>query len=260
MRLALPPGVAEVCGTFLDATPSGLVTGLYLRGGIGFGEYVAGRSDVDFVATLSRRPTDHDVDTLEAAHRVVGARHPETPFDGLHVLAEDLTADPARCPDVPVVLHHHFERDGQLDALIAWHELAWHGVTITGTPHEELDIWTSQEALVDFTVENLDTYWRANAEGLAKMPEEGASEQACEWCVLGVARLHHLLVTGQMTTKSRAGEWGLTHYPERFHRVLREALRIRSGGGAEYPLDDGARGLDTATFTAFVVEQGTTGG
>lgn len=63
-----------------------------------------------------------------------------------------------------------------------------------------------------------------------------------------------------MTTKNGAGRWGLTHYPERFHRVLREALRIRSGGGDEYKGDDGARGADTAEFTAYVVARGTEGG
>ena len=93
------------------------------------------------------------------------------------------------------------------------------------------------------------------------MPTEGASEEACCWCVLGVARLHHLLVTGEMTTKSGAGRWGLTNYATRFHPVLREALRIRSGGGSE-PLPAALlagerRGRATADFTAYVVHEAT---
>ena len=47
----IPPEAAAVCATFLEQAPAGLVTGLYLRGGLGFGEWVAGQSDVDFVAT-----------------------------------------------------------------------------------------------------------------------------------------------------------------------------------------------------------------
>ncbi len=54
----VPPDAAGACATFLAQAPEGLVTGVYLRGGIGFGEWVPGQSDVDFVATLSRRPTD----------------------------------------------------------------------------------------------------------------------------------------------------------------------------------------------------------
>lgn len=259
--MRLPDEVASVCATFLEAVPDGLVTGLYLRGGVGFGEWVPGRSDVDFVATLAHPPGRAEEDALRRAHDVVRTSHPGVPFDGPHVLVDDLRADPRGCPDVPCVLHHLFEEEQQVhDAVVCWHELARHGVTVAGVPHQELGIWTSQEALVDFTRRNLDTYWRHNAEALTAMPQEGEAEDACEWCVLGVARLHHLLVTGEMTTKSGAGRWGLTHYPERFHRVLREALRIRSGGGAEYLDDDGARGRDTAAFTTYVVDLGTEGG
>lgn len=258
---ALPPPVAAVCATFLGAVPAGLVTGLYLRGGVGHGEWVPGRSDVDFVATLAHRPSADEVEALRRAHEAVHAAHPDTPFDGPHVLVEDLRGDARDCPDVPCVLHHLFEPEQRVhDGVVCWHELARHGITVTGTPHAELGVWTDQAALLEFTRGNLDTYWRHNAEALARMPAEGDAPDACEWCVLGVARLHHLLVTGEMTTKSRAGEWGLSHYPERFHRVLREALRIRSGGRDEYPEDDGARGLDTAAFLAHVVELGTTGG
>jgi hypothetical protein len=253
----IPEPVREVCASFLELAPPGLVTGLYLRGGVGFGEWVPGQSDVDFVATLDHRPDADEVAALRAVHELVAGRHPERDFDGMHVLADDLAGDPAACPEVPTVLHRHFESDGRPDSEIAWHELAWHGVTVSGPPLAELDVWTDQDRLLAFTRDNLDGYWRANAEALAAMPSEGAAEQACCWCVLGVARLHHLLVTGEMTTKSSAGRWGLTYYPQPFHRVLREALRIREGGADEYADDRDARGRDTADFTAFVVREGT---
>ncbi len=259
--MSLPDEVSAVCATFLAAAPDGLVTGLYLRGGVGFGEWVPGASDVDFVATLAGRPTAADAEALRQAHEAVRAAHPGTPFDGPHLLAADLARPATDCPDVPCVLHHLFEEEQTVhDGVVCWHELARHGVTVTGVPVEELGIWTSQDALVAFTRDNLDTYWRANAEALTAMPAEGAALEACSWCVLGAARLHHLLVTGDMTTKNGAGRWGLTHYPERFHRVLREALRIRNGGGDEYLGDDGARGADTAEFTTYVVAGGTEGG
>ena len=252
--MSLPGPVGAVCATFLDVVPPGLVTGLYLRGGIGFGEWIEGQSDVDFVATLARRPTGDDRRGLSTAHEKVAAEHPDLPFDGVHVLATDLTGDPEECPDVPCILHRHFEAEARYDiSPVTWHELARHGITVAGEPHESLGIWTDDDRLLDFTRDNLDTYWRGNAEALAARPGEGAREDACCWCVLGVARLDHLLVSGEMTTKSGAGRWGLTHYPERFHRVLREALRIRKGGGDEYPGDEAARGRDTAEFTAYVV-------
>jgi hypothetical protein len=255
----IPEPVAAVCRTFLDSAPEELVTGLYLRGGLAFGEWVPGQSDIDFVTTLSRRPTSADADSLLRAHEHVAQRHPDVHFGGMHVMAADLAADPASCPPGPTWLEGRFEAEGVLDPVIAWAELARGGLTISGPPVGELGIRTDPGRLRDFTRNNLHGYWRGTAEALASLPPEGASEEACCWCVLGVARLHHLLVTGEMTTKSRAGRWGLECYPSHFHRVLREALRIREGGPDEYVHEVPARGRDTAEFTAYVVDVGTAG-
>ncbi|MEO5853771.1 MAG: aminoglycoside adenylyltransferase domain-containing protein [Nocardioides sp.] len=255
--------VEVVCATFLAVAPPGLLTGLYLRGGTGFGEWVPGQSDVDFVAILDHRPVDAEVEALRSAHVELAVAQPDISFDGCHLLAADLRGDPADCPEVPCVLDRDFAASVPVhDATVAWHELAWHGVRVRGPAIADLGIWTDVERLLAFTRGNLGTYWRETAqtlsEGLAEGGERRAaagSEVACAWSVLGVARLDHLLVTSEMTTKSRAGRWGLEHYPERFHRVLREALRIRDGGPAEYA-GDGPRGADTAGFTAYVVAGG----
>ena len=92
---SLPPPVGAVCTTFLSAVPDGLVTGLYLRGGLGFGEWVEGKSDVDFVATLAVRPGPDETAALRTAHQTVAVRHGDAPFfDGPHLLAADLPAPP----------------------------------------------------------------------------------------------------------------------------------------------------------------------
>ena len=64
----LPAPVESVCTTFLDAVPDGLVTGLYLHGGLAFGEWVEGKSDVDFTATLIRETSAEDLAGLADAH------------------------------------------------------------------------------------------------------------------------------------------------------------------------------------------------
>jgi hypothetical protein len=260
-RSDLPEPVESVCSDWLslvDQRSPGLVTGLYLRGGLAFGEWLPGPSDVDFVATLSRRPDDAALDALRSSHARLLEHHPDLPFDGMHVLAADLTVDPDECPDVPCVLHGFFEDEAREDLNpVGWHELAERGITVRGPAVEGIGVWTDAERVRSFTRENLDTYWRSNAELLAARPQEGEAEETCCWCVLGVARLHHLLVTGELTTKSGAGRWALAHLDERFHRVLREALRVREGGADEYAADRAQRGLDTAAFTAYVVEQGT---
>jgi len=256
----LPGPVTEVCGTWLreiDARAPGLVTGLHLRGGVAFGEFVPGTSDVDFVAVVSTGSTTEggstsELDALEEAHEATHGAHPDVPFDGIHLRAADLERDPDDCPDVPCVLHGWFEPAGRYDVSpVAWHELALHGIPVRGTLPE---VWTDHDRLLAFTRDNLATYWADQAAALAKFPAEAATETSTAWCVLGVVRLDHLLATGEMTAKGAAGRWGLAHYDERWHRVLREALRVREGVGSPEYDDPAQRGADVTAFTAYVVE------
>jgi hypothetical protein len=251
----LPERVEAVCATFLAAVPPGLVTGLYLRGGLAFGEWVEGRSDVDFTATLSRRPTGADVASLRAAHETVAAAYGDSPyFDGHHLVAEDLTRSPADCPDVPSVQMHDFAIRDAYDP-VSWHELARHGLTVAGPPVESLGIWTDDAVLRAHTIDNLDTYWRRQTEQCAD-PRAASLPFTCEWVVPGVARLDHLLETGEQTSKSAAVRWGLGHYPERFHRVLRESLAVREAAYEPQYDDLFERGRDVRAFAAYVVERG----
>jgi hypothetical protein len=45
-------------------------------------------------------------------------------------------------------------------------------------------------------------------------------------------------VTGEMTAKSRTGSWALTHYDERWCRVLTEGLRLRDANGTSSYADE----------------------
>jgi hypothetical protein len=255
---ALPARVDAVCRTFLDASPAGLVTGLYLHGGLAFGEWIEGKSDVDFTATLSRGPSAADLAGLREAHEVVRSAYADSPcLDGVHVLAADLARDPEDCPGRPTVFQHAFEDAGRFTlSCVSWHELARHGVTVHGPPVGSLGIWTDDDVLRAHTIENLDTYWREQARRCAGDPGSASAPFACEWVVPGTARLHHLLVTGEQTSKSRAARWGLTFYPERFHRVLRESLAIREAAFDPQYHDDLERGHDVAAFAAYVVGEG----
>lgn len=262
----LPEPVAAVCATWLrevDARAPGLVRGLHLRGGVAFGEFVPGTSDVDFVAVVSTGSTAggsvasaSEVDALAAAHEATHEAHPDVPFDGIHVRAADLERDPDDCPDVPCALHGWWEPAGRYDVSpVAWHELATRGIPVRG---ELPVVWTDRERLLDFTRDHLATQWAEQADALAKFPAEAATD-ASTWCVLGVARLDHLLTTGEMTAKSAAGRWGLQHYGERWHRVVKEALRLRGATEADRAIapqytDVRERGADVAAFTAYVVE------
>lgn len=254
----LPAEVAEVCTTWLalvDDCAPGLVTGLHVRGGVGFGEFVPGVSDVDMVAVLAHRPSYAEVDALEESHALLGERGLVAPLDGIHLTAADLEGDPDDCPDVPCVLHGWFEAEGRYDVSpVGWHELAFHSVSVRGGLPP---VWSDHDRLLAFTREALATEWAGFAASLAKFPSEAATD-AATWHVLGAARLLHLVQTGEQTSKSAAGRWGLATLDDRWHPVLREALRVRAGVAGTSPYADPAdRGADVAAFVAHVVEAGT---
>jgi hypothetical protein len=58
--VTLPAPVQDLCDRFPllaeRELPADLLTGLYLHGGVVFGEWAPRESDVDFVATLAHRP------------------------------------------------------------------------------------------------------------------------------------------------------------------------------------------------------------
>jgi hypothetical protein len=261
--MRLPAEVTDVTSQFLsliDASAPGLVQGLYLRGSLGFGEYFEGQSDVDFTAVLSARPDADHLTALAAAHEAVFAAHPKPHFDGFHLVREDLASAPDQCQDVPVMFEGVFTpsaRDYDMN-LVSWHELARHGVTVRGPALSEQDVWTDDAALRAFSHGNLGSYWAGMADSLVKYPTEAAEPWVAVWSVLGVSRLHHLLATGTLTSKSGAGRYALTAFGTQWHRIIREALRARERPGdvSSYDSEPDQRGRDTTAFMVMAVDSG----
>ncbi|MFF0270882.1 aminoglycoside adenylyltransferase domain-containing protein [Kribbella sp. NPDC004536] len=260
--MGVPAPVRELCDRYLSLVerelPPDLLTGLYLHGGLAFGEWAPRQSDVDFLATVSRRPDAGEVEMLRGVHAELAEFSPVR-FDGPYVLADDLACDPRTLPETPEVIN-----SGELLVhtsamwMVLWHELARGGITIRGPELSTLKIWTDEQALREYTVGNLDTYWRRNAEGLTRVTVADLPANERDYilshCILASARLHHLLATGDMTAKSRAGRWGLTHYAPRWHRVLTEGLHLRDAEGTSSYDDDTALLADVRDFLAHIVE------
>ncbi|MFD7405731.1 hypothetical protein ACFV7R_24315 [Streptomyces sp. NPDC059866] len=245
--------------TTIDASAPGLVEGLYLCGSLGFGEFFPERSDIDFVAVLADHPGRDVLEALAEAHEVVRREHPRPFFDGFHAVRSDLAKPLEECPDLPCTQARIFKEAGRFGINpVTWHELTRHGVTVRGPVLTESDVWTDDDALRAFSHGNRATYWSGVHQALVNSPEEAGDPDAAEWCVLGVSRLHHLLATGSLTSKSGAGRYALTAFEPRWHPIILEALRVREDGGV-FSCYDGVperRGSDTIAFTAMAIEAG----
>lgn len=257
---ALPEPVRHLTGSFLAAVDQrlpGRLTGLLLHGSLCWGEFFD-ESDVDFVAVWDVLPDADELDRLAEAHHVTAARFPELVLDGFHCSAQDLRRAPSDVGPRPVFYERSFEVAGDLDInLVTWHELAERPVVIRGG---RPDVHTDLEALLAFTRDNLDSYWRSTLARLeaGDVAAAGAHDETVAWVVLGAARLHHLLKTRTLTSKSGAGRYVVDALEAAWEPIGREALRIRERPDAESSYDDlDRRGRDMKEFLQWVVDDGT---
>lgn len=259
--MRLPDAVSAVCAAhaaLVDEATPGLLDGLYLHGSICFdGQFFAG-SDVDFVATLTRRPDEADVEALRHVHAELGKAGPGPAYDGFYLLESDLAGSPEAVPPTPGVLDGWFAVGRQCDQiLVTWHELAERGITLRGRDIRDLPIHLDAAALRSATLANLEGYWSSQLEALRHHPREAALPGAAAWGGLGAPRLHHLLATGRLTSKSGGGRWALEAFPQ--HReVVEEALRVRErpDDHSTYANGPARRGRDLIALMADVIDDG----
>jgi hypothetical protein len=230
----MDPLVEEVVGTFLaltDAEVNGLVEGLYLEGSVALGDFRPHTSDVDFVAVTASPPDAAALAGLARVHARLRERRTRPFFDGIYLTWRDLAAGPAAA--APPTSHEGRFRaagDGG-QSPVTWHTLARYGVACRGPAAADLDIWTDPAALAAWQDANLDEYWGrllANASRLFSTSGLFAlTGYAAVWGVTGVSRLHYTLATGDITSKEGAANHALRTFPDRWHRVINESLRIR---------------------------------
>ncbi|MBB2948942.1 hypothetical protein FB565_008728 [Actinoplanes lutulentus] len=239
----------DTCQAYLalaDRHAPGLVQGLYLQGSVALDDYHPGVSDIDFVAVTDESPPPRILRTI---HDELRSTHGDTYFDGLYVTPGDLQRDPETIPPGPAVHEWHVQERSRFERnLVTWHILAQSGVTVRGP---EPTVHTDWPALRERTLQNLSEYWAQWRIRASFTP----SAWTTSWSVLGTARLRHTLAAQRVTSKTEAAAFALGTYDERWHRIIREALRIRVGGRPEYR-SLVHRHLDTLSFLSMILTAG----
>jgi Domain of unknown function (DUF4111)/Nucleotidyltransferase domain len=241
------PVAEEVTSTYLDAVDTeadGLVEGLYLTGSAALGDFRPESSDVDFVAVTAARPDAPARAALERAHARLSHRYRRPWFDGLYVTWDDLARDPALTKECANSHDGRFQSGGGVGDPVTWHTLARHGVACRGPQRGKLKIWSDPGALKQRTLENFDRYWQRLLDQASKSFSlwrmAALTPYAAVWVVLGVTRLHYTLSTGDVCSKKDAASYALQTFPNRWHRIINESLRIREAGDARPDLASAA--------------------
>jgi Domain of unknown function (DUF4111)/Nucleotidyltransferase domain len=266
-------GVLERYLSRLDADAPGIVQGLYVVGSIALGGFRPGRSDIDFVATLSRPGAADTLNALRRAHllsyrravaRAVGTRTWPLACNGFFLAeAADLSHPPSDVSPVAAQVAGKFLPGARFDVNpVTWWTLAQHGVVVRGPDRDELSVHLDEAELRRWTAANLVSYWRPWARRVAgRGPRSwGASyrqlsiRRLAAYGVLGTARMHATITTGEVITKERAGEYALANFDQSWHPIIHDALAYWRG----LPPRPGRPGrtlrAETADFVRHIIE------
>ncbi len=243
MRAAaeLPPDVREATTRHvaaLKALEPELLSGLYVTGSVALGDYQPGRSDIDFMAFLSRPVGDADV--VAALQKVHDSLDLDLDYDGKYVEAAqlpDVPDDERVAPHVVGGKFHDAEPShGLTPATLA--EFARYAITVRGPNASDLGVSVAPARLNEWLVQNLNSYWKKGAEeGIDILRSRGEdatiAAQSVVWVATGAARLHYTLATGGFASKSAAGSYAISLFPE-YHDIVSAAVAWRATGQGEF--------------------------
>ncbi len=234
--------------------PLGWVTACYLEGSIALGGFQPRLSDVDFIAVLSRRAAESDLQSLRQAHAALERQHPDWKLSGMYCLAGDLGC--LERPQEPFLNY----QDGKLAraarfelSSVTWWILKNRGLALFGPPADSLDLQVDMQHLLQVQRDNLNTYWA----GWTTRPRRWLallSDWGVQWTVLGVLRQYYTLNERQITTKVGAGEYAIKKMPVGWHPIIREAMALRAEPKMSFYHSRLERARQCYRFLKYVIE------
>jgi len=232
-----------------------VLTGFYILGSIALGAYTEGQSDIDFVAVLNRQASAYEIEVLQALHRHLREKYPRPVLEGQYLQTGQLGRldnEVEGYPNYHDGMLHPDDRHGL--NLVMWWVLKNKGITLLGTPTQELPIAVDWNRLVSEMVVNLNTYWA----GWTREPDKFIrlyTDSGFQWAVLGVLRLFYTFREKSITSKVGAGEYALTVLPEEWKSVIQEALALREGRTERYFRGRIGRTREAVRFMKYVIER-----
>jgi hypothetical protein len=230
-----------------------LVTGLYLHGSLALDAFNQDLSDIDYVAFISRDASAQDLKRLHFIHTTIATRYPRWLLEGSYLPWRDL----GRLEEeiTPSVTYH----DGKLVAnnkfdvnSVTWWVLKQHGIALIGPQPQELAFGVDWDLLVIRMKENLNSYWGQyirNPRRIAWL----LSDYGVQWTVLGTLRQYYTFVAQDITSKTGAGEYALTHLPAQWHAIISEAIRLRTQKGSSLYRGKISRAAATYKFLRYII-------
>jgi Aminoglycoside adenylyltransferase, C-terminal domain/Nucleotidyltransferase domain len=245
-RTVLPPAVDAAvarCLGVADRLLPGRIVGFYVVGSTALGAWRPDRSDIDFVAVLDRALAAAELRRLRAVHAATAGRSAARALrrrlvalpgtcNGVFVAAEDLRRPVSTIAPVASHTGLRFAAGRGFDVNpVGWKVLAEAGIAVRGPAPADLGLRPEPERLRAWNLGNLDAYWRRWGEATVRRsaPLWRPPRSPATWGVLGVARLHHTVATGEIVSKEAAGEYARRTFAPAWHPIVDEALAYWRG-------------------------------
>ncbi len=230
------------------------IRGLYLSGSLALGDYQPGRSDIDFVAVSDSALQPSELGMLRLVHTELRRMLPDPQLDGVYLTWPDLAAAPVGL-SVPYCLRGRFEPKGDFAINpVSWCTLHRHPLPLRG-PAKPV-VHHDDQMLREWCREWLQSYWGSyvrSARGYGMDRLYSLSREVVVWGVLGVARPHATIRTGDMISKTAAGAYALDVLPSRWSAIVREALGGRCGSDRSSYRNIFARRRVALAFMEYVI-------
>jgi hypothetical protein len=237
----------------VDEKLPGRIGGIYLSGSVALDDYQPGRSDLDFVAVSDTALQGPELEILRQVHtelrRLSGPK-----LDGVYLTWSALAAAPVGL-SVPYCLRGRLEPNGDFAVNpVTWRLMGRHALPLRG-PDKPV-VHDDDQMLREWCRGNLRTHWGgwvrcARGYGVHRLCS--LAHELVVWGVLGVARPHATIRTGDMFSKTAAGKYALEAFPSRFSAIVREALAGRGGDDRSSYRNIFARRRDLLAFTEYVI-------
>lgn len=243
MHSQLPGDVASAVRSYLGAAdrllPGAIIAGA-VGGSIALDAYRPGRSDIDIVAVISEEWRSRR-DLMRGLRLLHLSQLPRVSLRAARGLGASACCNTAfiwesevslRVTRITPIASHTgeiFDSQGAFDVNpVVWKELVDGGITIRGRGLGGWGLDPEPAQLLPWVRENLQDYWAPLAEQL-RTGSRKLSAGSVEWCLLGPARMHHTLATGEIIGKEAAGLYALTTFPD--HAPITEVAlaKVRHG-------------------------------
>jgi hypothetical protein len=230
-----------------------LAEACYLHGSIALNAFNERLSDIDFVTVLRRTPTPQDLIHLKTSHQILSTTYPNWTLDGSYLQWNDLGRLPDAIAPSPYVADGVFHPQGYRDInLVTWWVLKHYGIAILGPSPQELVFTVSWDELVARMHDNLNSYWHSWTHSPIRLSQL-LTDYGVQWSVLGILRLWYAFCENEITSKTGAGRYALSHLPERWHPLIQEAINLRDDCEHKPYTSRICRAYDAVRFLRYII-------